>query len=296
MNIFILKLFTRGTNEHDAGAQDYCFENNLASIGWGLKEENLDGDESPETLLKMTYDKYQNDSNFKTSSNNLSKMKPGDFVWTQYNDARDFRLGKIKYDKCFVDTNKLIIGLSRHCEWHTVDFNDVPGEIINSYQRKSRTLIMKHNLDNFQEYFEYLYDPQSTLNKKLDYQQLFHYDDLEDLLGLYLQVEENYYILPSTNKTSTKLIEYELRKKEKDGTIKKACVQCKTGDAVVDDTIFEIEDFNDYHIYISTMKNDNYDPKGTNVTTIHTDKLWAWAKEHRDLLPGRINKYIDICK
>ena len=49
-----------------------------------------------------------------------------------------------------------------------------------SYQRRTITLFMKHNLHDFEEYFNYLYSGDCSLNKRLNYKQLLHYDDLED--------------------------------------------------------------------------------------------------------------------
>lgn len=284
-NVFILKLFTKGTIENDYASQKYCLDNNYASIGWGSDEQK--------TVTEI-FEERKNDKSFMTSYNNLCrKMKEGDFVWTQANNARDFKLGKILDEECITVKDKPIIGITRRCEWHDINFDDVPGEIINAYQRRTRTLIQKHNLnENIINYFEYIYNPNKD-TQKLDYEKLLHYDDLEDLLGLYLQVEENYFIIPSTCKTSTKFIEYELIKKEEDETIKKACVQCKTGETKVNLETIGINDFKNYHIYLSTMKNDEY--KGENITTIKTDELWDWAKKNKTLLPGRIQKYIEIC-
>lgn len=303
MNIFIVKLFTSNTYESEYNAQDYCFEKNRVAIGWGLQENMINGKETPEELVQMNINynyKYCKESlsRFKTALKNIKdKMKKGDFIWTQNNDGRNFRLGKVTDDAPFIDKDNLLIGLSRHCEWHTIDYNDVPGEIINSYQRRTITLFMKHNLHDFEEYFNYLYSGDCSLNKRLNYKQLLHYDDLEDLLGIYLQKHKDfqYYLFPSSNKISTKLIEYELRR-EKNGKIEKACVQCKTGDSIVDESFFKLNEFKDYRIYISTMKNDNYDKKGKNVKTIFTDELWEWAKNNKNLLPGRIQKYIEICE
>ncbi len=305
MNIFIVKLFTKGTYEYVQGAQEYCFSHKppLVAIGWGVEENDIINIKDVEDFV---YKKHKDSKGFITAYNHISKnMKKGDFVWTQYNNGRNFMLGKITDDKCFIDKRNPLIGFARHCEWRPIDYNDVPGEIINSYQRRTITLFKKHNLKNFEEYFNYLYygSENYVLTKKQDYKQLLHYDDLEDLLGIYLNkaIDEKtgekyeYYIIPSTNKISTKLIEYELRR-ETNGIIEKACVQCKTGNSSVPEDFFKLEEFKDYHIFISTMKNENYDSKGTNVTTILTDTLWNWAKKNKTLLPGRIQKYIDICE
>ena len=218
MNIFIIKLFTKGTYEYEQGAQEYCFGHKppLVAIGWGLEKSEINDNENLESLVLK---KHKDSSKFWTAYNHLKNMKNGDFIWTQCNNGRNFMLGKVTDDNCFIDKNNPLIGFARYCEWHTIDFNDVPGEVINSYQRKNRTLIMKHNLYDFEEYFNYLYNSSNyKLTKKLNYNKLLHYDDLEDLLGIYLQKHEDfqYYIIPSSNKISTKLVEYELRR-EKEG-------------------------------------------------------------------------------
>lgn len=296
-DIYRIKLFTKSSEgEHD-GDQKYCIDNNLVAIGWGLVDEpNI----SVEEYEKRVQDQHGHESNFKVSFNNMKKMKENDFVWVEIN-ARDYRLGKIKSDYYIINDKenpeKCRMGLTRKCEWKKINFNDVPGEIINSCAQRGCTLIQKRNLDDsFKEYFEYLYDEKDYQGScNLNYKKLLHYDDLEDLLGLYLQKEEGYYIIPSTNKSSTKLIEYELRR-IKDNQLQKACVQCKTGTSTVNDDIFNDKDFKSYNIYVSTINNDNYDNKGNNVTTVYTDTLWNWAKENRELLPDRLQKYLKICK
>lgn len=296
MSTYRIKLFTKASvGEHD-GDQTYCIKNNLVAIGWGFENE-------PEIKLdeykKRVEEKFGKDRNFKISYNNFLNLNKDDFVWVEIN-ARDYRLGKIqeKYDKYSIvkDKEKCRMGLTKKCMWKKINFNDVPGEVINSCAQRGCTLIQKHNLDDFKEYFEYLYDKCNYNNTCiLDYKKLLHYDDLEDLLGLYLQKEKGYFIIPSTNKSSTKLIEYELRRKN-NGKIEKSCVQCKMGTSIVEDDIFKDEEFKDYKIYISTINNDNYDNKRDNVKTIYTDDLWNWAKDNKELLPERIQKYIEICK
>lgn len=173
--------------------------------------------------------------------------------------------------------------------WKKIEFNDVPGKVISSFVGIGTTLQRIRVDNNFKEYCKWLYEDKTyQLNKSFfDYRALLHSDDLEDLLGLYLQKELKYYIIPSTNKQGTKLIEYELVRD--DGT--KACVQCKIGNSKVDDTIFQ--EFKDYDkIYITTMNDESYDRKGSNVQTIRLKTLEEWAMNNKEILPQRIQNYI----
>ena len=105
-----------------------------------------------------------------------------------------------------------------------------------------------------------------------------------------MQKKFEYYILPSTNKQGSKLIEFELRNNYGE----KACIQCKIGASTVGKEIFD--EFKNYKIFISTFRDDDYSKYGTNVKTIKIDELCQWAKENKNILPERIKNYIQISK
>lgn len=284
MNIYRIKLFTQKSGEHsESKHREYCLENNLFAIGWPI----TDITEISE-YEKNCYTKYGSYHGFKVSYKNLRQIQLNDLVWTQQ-DGRTYLLGKIKSD-IYIDNNQPDMGPVRSVEqWKKIEFDDVPGKIISSFVGIGTTLQRIRVDNNFKEYCKWLYEDKTyQLNKSFfDYRALLHSDDLEDLLGLYLQKELKYYIIPSTNKQGTKLIEYELVRD--DGT--KACVQCKIGNSKVDDTIFQ--EFKDYNkIYITTMNDESYDRNGSNVQTIRLKTLEEWAMNNKEILPQRIQNYI----
>lgn len=283
MAIYRIKLFALNEGEHkEENDRKYCIDNNIFAIGWGNN-------------YVSTFEEYKNalkgekiSRGQKISLNNMLNVAIGDYVWAQ-KDGRTFLLGKVTSD-IFLDNTRKRIGPTRKCKWRYIDFDDVPGKILSCFVGLGTTL-QKVDVDsNFQKYCEWLYE---NKNEKIcldNYKSLLHSDDLEDLLGLYLQKKFEYYILPSTNKQGSKLIEFELRNNHGE----KACIQCKIGASTVGKEIFE--EFKNYKIFISTFRDDDYDKFGTNVKTIKIDELGKWAKENKNILPERIKNYIKISK
>lgn len=283
MAIFRIKLFALSEGEHkEENDRKYCIDNNIFAIGWGNNYVDTFEDYL-NTIDWTTISRGQ-----KTSLKNMLSVKIGDYVWAQ-KDGRTFLLGKVTGD-IFIDVTRKRIGPTRKCQWKYIDFDDVPGKILSCFVGFGTTL-QKVNIDNnFQKYCEWLYENKNECIHLDDYKSLLHSDDLEDLLGLYLQKELNYFILPSTNKQSSKLIEYELR----NTCGERACIQCKIGNSTVGKEIFE--EFKNHKIFISTCRDDDYNKYGNNVRTIKIAELCQWAKNNINILPERIKNYIKISK
>lgn len=283
MAIYRIKLFALSEGEHkEENDRKYCIDNNILAIGWGNSFVNT-FEEYIDTIQEQKISRGQ-----KTSLNNISNIKVDDYVWTQA-DGRTFLLGKVTSD-IFINTTRKRIGPTRKCLWKYINFDDVPGKILSCFVGFGTTLQKVDADNNFQKYCDWLYTNKSAEIYLDNYKSLLHPDDLEDLLGLYLQKQFKYYILPSTNKQGSKLIEYELRNDNGE----KACIQCKIGSSTVGKEIFE--EFKNYKIFISTFRDDDYDKYGNNVKTIKIDTLCQWASENINILPERIKNYIKISK
>ena len=286
MAVFRVKLFSQNEGEHKEGNdRQYCIDKKIFAIGWG--NENAETfKEYQEKLKNKNISRGQ-----KISLNNINKeMKDGDYIWAQ-KDGRTYLLGKI-CGETFIDKSNKRIGPARKCNWKNLEFDDVPGKILSCFVGFGATLQKVNVDDNFEKYCEWLYKDKKS-NICLDnYKSLLHSDDLEDLLGLYLQKKYGYFILPSSNKQGSKLIEFELRNEQGE----KACIQCKIGESTVGETLFNDKDFKNYKIYISTFRDDDYNKYGNNVETIKTNELFCWAKDNMNILPERIKNYIKITK
>lgn len=284
MTFYRVKLFTdREIHKDD---KEYCLKENLVGIGWGndncLDIKSYISDIAPENEKKY--------KNFRSPYKCMCEMNDETYVWTKI-DGLTYALGKIKGD-FFIDKSRPRMGAVKRCEWKIIDFDSVPGKITNYFVGGGRTLVKMDISKSLEEYCKCLYCKDEGNIESINLNDLIHYDDLEDLLGLYLQ-SKGYYIYPSTNKLASKLIEFELIHKD---TRERACIQCKTGNDIVGNEIFE--KFKDYEIFISTTMDKNYNDKksegGKGVTTVYTNELWDWAYKNFNLLPKRIQKYISI--
>lgn len=285
-NFYRVKLFTVSQHKED---RKYCFDNNLIGVGYGSD----DCSDVDSYINKIEYEIQYKDSSFYSSYKNLYKMKNGDYVWTQI-DGLNYALGKIESDFFIDDTHKSM-GAVKKCKWKKdISFDEIPGKIINYFVGGGRTLVKMTSLsESIKMYCKFLYKENVSL-ENLKFEELIHYDDLEDLVGLYLQEKEKYFILPSTNKKSKKLVEFELVNSINNN---KACIQCKTGDEqVFINTIEQIKnEFKNYTIYICTTNDKNYNDIKEFVKTITIQELYDWAKNHINILPKRIQNYIKLC-
>lgn len=287
MAIYRLKLFTSESG-HEKKDRNYCIDNNIMAIGWPI---NGVADINTYRKQAKNHKDYSNNENLsgglKVSLNAIENIKKRDLVWTQI-DGLDYRLGQVVGDCEIIDD----IGPSRKCVWKEIKFDYIPGDIISRFVGRGYVLCKVHCSEDLEEYCRQLYE-----NKEKDIhinsiKNLLHYDDLEDLAGLYLQEEKKYYIIPSTNKQGAKLIEYEMR--DKYGN--KACIQCKIGNSSVEvDKI--CNKFADYKIFICVLderQKNNYTDKKRNIEEITFDELFKWARKHKKILPQRIQNYLSL--
>ena len=219
------------------------------------------------------------------------------------------------------------IGIHRQIEkWYLCEDYEVPGKVINNFIAGKTVNSVD---DSLLKYCEFLYqrkvekDKGKEISKKMSFKDdgekyktlknLLHYEDTEDLLGIWLQTVREYIVFPSTNKQGTKDYEYILKKK--DGH-KKAIIQCKTGNDCIDLEIFDTYK-NNYDIYLfvvdgclkrdgkkADLKNENIievtdcsitypESKNYQIYKISLEYLLAWAKKHKHILTDRLKHYLD---
>lgn len=212
-------------------------------------------------------------------------------------------------------------------KWYPCENYQVPGKVINNFISGKTVNGVS---DDLLKYCEFLYKQQEqkeqgikitkVMSLKSDekfkiLKDLLHPEDTEDLLGIWLQVQRNYIVFPSTNKQSTKDYEYVLKKKN--GS-KRAIIQCKTGDDCIDLEVFD-KYKGEYDIYFflfdGSLKRNGYkiNPRDENILEITNyrvkyrekknhqiyqislEYLLAWAKDkHKDILTDHLRHYLDI--
>lgn len=297
MAVYRLKLFTPKSG-HDLKAKQDCINKGKIAIGWPVDDAKDLKDYCDKAKKRHSADGKNLNRGLKVSLNRLIEMsnniKNGteNYIWVQV-DGLDYRLGKITNSEIFFDNE---FGPMMECIWsnaknkeNKIDFDLVPGEILSSFVGRGYVLCHVHCSEEIEKYCKSLYENYKLEINADNIKNLLHYDDLEDLAGLYLQEKKKYYIIPSTNKQGSKLIEYELR----DSCGNKACIQCKIGDSEVD--VKKIREKYPHHlIYVCTL-NEEIDDFGDNkAERIPIKEIFDWMRDHKNILPERIKKYIEL--
>ena len=111
----------------------------------------------------------------------------------------------------------------------------------------------------------------------------FSAEDVEEIVGLYLQVKEKLYVYTSTNKKSTDKIEFALV----DDKGKKYGVQVKTGDVEIHGKDYKSIS-EDMIIFLFATSNKVYIENNENLIHIDVEKITEFIKNNKALLPERI--------
>ena len=312
VNVYVGNLFTNEGDKKDI-YQEACLENGVYCIGWSVKQKPHNKDVYQHEINSRSSDEK---AGFNRAFDKMCKIEVGDFIWTRNTKTGMFYLGKVYSKNAEVQSFYEICPnewcLAVCCKWgEPLNLDYVPGVVVNAFPRG--TIKRSSTSDNpaMIRYFESLYDTKLE-NCKLPKDKIYDFlcpEDQEDLLGLYLQKEENYLIYPSGNKSGTAAYEYVLVKEEK-GKIIRAIVQCKMGNT--DIFLNRFHDYDEYQIYCVTCGGDVYyderrqkvyqngeksNVKKFKMGNFAEDKLlqWAWDKNNKPLLPKRMQQYLNIC-
>ena len=306
INIFKINLFSfdfEDENKHNGEHyKKYCIDNNI--LGWGWPRKN----NTEVKTLKEYHKDYGKSRSLSIACNQIAPMKEGDYVWSYV--SGQWYLGKIFGDFLFYAPDDYPeFGMQRRCEWKPIENKDLIPGIVLTYSRKDGTIRFIENNASFVKYCQYLYRDLAEKPQNLNFWALAHYEDLEDIVGLYLQKEEGYLIFPSTNKMGTKDYEYMLVQKSE--PYKKAIIQCKNNSCISEDNWkkFEEGEYDDKIVYILTIKEDphtkekytkcpeteifEWSYKGR-ILVFNSEKLKKWAKDNKLILPERIKKYLEM--
>lgn len=317
INLFSYKIKITDENKYDSeGYKNYCIEHKVLGWGWVCSNGAKCGN-SIETYYKDYKDEYYKSEYYKESKkkctaltkayNQIKPMQKDDFVWVRVDGK--WYLGKISGDFTFCPPeNYPEFGMLRSCEWKEINKDLVPGNIL-TYSKNDNTIRRIEKNDSFIKYCQYLYGDLKEKPQNLNFWDLAHYEDLEDIVGLYLQKEEGYLIFPSTNKMGTEDYEYMLIQKAE--PYKKAIIQCKNNSCIGEYNWEKFEDgeYKDKKVYILTIKNDPHPEKKYTeysetkifkwsykgrIFVFNPNELKKWAAKNKDILPERIKTYLEM--
>lgn len=316
INIWRFNLHTHHGMLEQIETFEYCESNKIIGTGWKTDVRLMDSEEEKisedEFYKRLDNCKFSNQKGFKNSMKSLRKMQKDDLIWTRKNNiyyicrvtgkAKDFIVG---------DRNKEIeddiydIWHYVPCEFVRIGTEDnIMGAIVRSFNmgvvchirgRNAEEVVKEFSKKIYNKYTgkEY-YNVKEPENKWNYFWDSMGALEIEELVGLYMQIKLGYGVYTSTNKRDTKEYEYILFKR--DNPIEKAKMQVKTSNINLDE--YNIGDIPFYFFTTGDYWKDgkilNRDEakkfeKENKIVIIHKEELLEFAKENQDVLPYRIN-------
>jgi hypothetical protein len=294
-------------------ARAFCFENEWVGIGWDVNG----APQTPQDYCEAAAARYCNGS-WRTAHKLLRRAATNDLVWSQ-SIRTGYWIGRLtdgpnwqyRDDEPFSDFDLYQV---RHCHWENIGtIDNVPTTVRNCFAGSGMTFcrIRAGNILNGEAITEYLSsrayvdaggdgldapeldiaDRPETLCQVL---QLIAHDDLEDIVGLYLQ-QQGWWIVPSTAKRGTANTEFVLR----NAAGNTAYVQVKSGN----ETITQLGFPDDLETFFVFQANGNFMPgqlanafaeNEGRITVINIHEIANWIDENRALLPNGTRALIEL--
>lgn len=284
-------------------------EKGFIGIGWSKEEKFLEGlNETELNIEDIRNHIYITLKNWKCGTKSFSsyanilfyRMKKEDYVWIRCNGI--YKLGIIEDETCLYNTNpseefipdKYQIGFYRRVKFLDKDFieSEVPGKIVASFRNSSTLQIVKEFKDELT-----LYCKASVENKKVcfpiyNWKNLLSAEDIEEIVGLYLQMEKNLYVYTSTCKNDTSLIEFQLVDKNS----QLYGLQVKSGNETLNaDDYFELSKKMTIFLFASSDNIYNIE-KYPNIEKIDSKEITLFIEKNLKLLPEKIRFWFEDSK
>lgn len=292
-NVWRLNIKTAASENVDP--RKFCINRNILGVGWPVDSEE-----------EMTWDNYykfgeegyynQGDKGWWPAVNAIkNRMQINDLCWTRDWEGI-YYLGRITSDWIYRDSSEYreadVVNI-RECDWKKVgEIDSVPGKVVNSFI-PSRT-VQAVDDDSVRLYSQYLFN---FLSEKHHYSlqsvspdlfSLISSDDCEDIVGIFLQEEKGYRMIPSSCKADTAAYEFVLKHIE---TGKTAVAQVKQGYVNLD-----IDDYSGLpsEVYLFTTHGEYTGGNSKNVHCLDTEEIRNFALSKKHIMSDRLRTWIKI--
>lgn len=298
MNIWRIHLKPGGKNtQNGIDPRKLCLDNGFVGVGWQIDYEKgpIEWNFYEKRATKRYYDKGDN-SWWPALKAIKIKMEINDLIWTR--DLQGiYHLGRITGDWYYNTSKKCekadLVNV-RPCEWLKVGtIGAVPGKVVNSF--RARRTVQKVNGSSINMYSQYIFNEHSgseiyslDSGSGSNIFNLMSSEDLEDVIGIYLQFKEGYMIVPSSSKMDTMHYEYQLINRSKG---KRAVVQVKNGhDPLNRDNYADIEDT----VYLFTSQGEYTGRKRPNIICLESAEIENFLFSNKKMMPRTVQKWMDI--
>ena len=270
---------------------ELCLRDNIIGIGWRVDRRPS----SKEEYFKLGEKRHGSSSSWKSNSRAiLYKMHEDDLVWIRDTNGI-YYLGRICGDWEYRDNEENlqvdIINIRPVEKFYKVGTR-VAGKIINSFI-PSKTIQQIHD-DTALLFSKIVYNKFNPCYYKIDKKEnldifnLLSAEDLEDVVGLYLQLERGYVLIPSSRGRRDETIKYEYELLDKRG--KRAFVQVKSGNVEIDPDDYDVSE-GKYFLFSPAGYTRTRNDEG--LETLSKDVINRFLKKNKDILPLNIKIWLD---
>lgn len=223
------------------------------------------------------------------------KLATGDFIWTRDKHAQ-FYLGVIEGPWEYVGHEENVAAdlvNVRRCKWKPLGITAAPGPVQEA-RGLFRCIIDSENYEPILDYSTLLYYGTLDTNHPMltgSVGTLFTWlspSACEDFVGLYLQSERGYLMIPTTCKQSSKRFEFLLIHRDSG---KEAAIQVKKGRSCN----IDLESYkNDpFQVFVFVYGGKYEGAKPDNVEIVGESELIGFAQRKRSILPRTIRVWVD---
>jgi hypothetical protein len=294
MNIWRIHL--KADSKAGVDQRQHCLDKGIVGVGWPIVYVT---NPVPWEEYEETAQGEYGDTSWWTALNAMkNRMQVGDLIWTRDWFANYF-LGRINSD-WYYDTSdecsQADIVNVRKCDWQKIGTEEaVPGKVVSSF-RPART-VQRIDDETVYSFSQVIYNEKSNTKfyeidnvSGQDIFSLLSPDDCEDALAIYLQVTQNYLVVPSSCKDTTMTYEFELKHRV---TGKPAVVQVKSGW-----TPLNIDDYTSLEtdVYLFATSGQYFGKPKSNITTIDPEVIRTFLFEQTKLLPKKIKVWVELSR
>ena len=252
-------------------------DDGFIGTGWPLDTSPRDLDD----CLRLLAEKYPRKD--ATPRRFVRDTAIGDLVWIADTKNGCYHLAKICGEYHYLHSTEPYGGEAAHrfdVDWVARDLSpeDVPGGVKNAL--RVGTTYCRVNCNATRRYGERLAGFEVQLTTNDDFLELLDDQSLEDLVGLYLQLELNGALIPSSCKFDTAAYEYVVR--SWDGK-RSAIAQVKSGKQAITNCL--ASDSRERYLFAMSGK---YPPNLQGATTIERSLLVNFANSYKHLLPKTV--------
>ncbi|MBD3406263.1 MAG: hypothetical protein GF411_09155 [Candidatus Lokiarchaeota archaeon] len=275
--------------------REFCIKNNILGIGWQIEEVNkpIEWKEYLDRAKAIYGKEYSRGWN--TAMHAIgNRMKINDLCWTR-DKYGNYYIGRVtgnweyRYSREYVEADIVNV---RTCDWKKVGKVDhVPGKVVNSFRGRTLQAVSGDSIEIYSNYTYYGNLEKIDQNKIYKFNEglysLLSADDLEDIVGIYLQ-SIGYVFIPSSCKINTSEYEYVMKNKV-DGT--KAIAQVKRKSVPLNAADYSRHKCK---VFLFAVGGQYGDDISENVECLDPNKIRDFILKNLKTMPDKVNDWVEI--